>query len=94
MDDIEERLRRFRPAGPPPTLRVRVVSAASDHAVAARRFPRSVLAPIVAWVPAAAAVILIALFSWMASTERGRIEARVLPSTDDVVTAPAVEVWP
>ena len=93
MDDIEARLQRYRPAGPPPALRARLVDAAHTQGVAAGGVP-SVLARSAAWFPAAAAVILIVLFSWMSSMERGRIDARVTQATDDTSTTLTTETWP
>jgi hypothetical protein len=69
MDDIEERLQRYRPAGPPPALRARVLAGA--------RAPRYSF--VLEWLPAAAAVLLTLLFHWMSATEQQLISARVTP---------------
>ena len=94
MDDLEERLRRYRPADPPIALRARIVEAAREPAVVARGFQPSVFARAVTWFPAAAAVILIVLFSWMSSMERGRIDAHLPQAIDDSASALATESWP
>jgi anti-sigma factor RsiW len=87
MDDLEERLRRYRPAGPPSALRARVIVSVGEAA----REPRG---SIVAWFPAAAAAIVIVLFSWMSSMERGRIDAHVPQAIDDSASALATEIRP
>jgi hypothetical protein len=94
VDEIENRLRRYRPVGPPAELRSRIVEAARESGSGARAAQPSVLPRIATWFPAAAAVILIMLFSWMSSIERGRIEARVPGPTDDNAPAFPTETWP
>jgi len=54
MSDFEDRLSRYRPAGPPPDLRGSVVRAAASS-------PRS--SRLREWMPAIAAAALIALLS-------------------------------
>ena len=67
MDEFEDLLHRYRPAGPPPELRSRIVDAG--------RPPSSVLE----WVPAAAALVFAALFYWLAANERQMLDAYFTP---------------
>jgi hypothetical protein len=66
-DDLERVLNAWRPSGPPPELRARIIGA--------RGFSRAVAE----WLPAAAALLLVVLFHWLAATERQRIESHVIP---------------
>lgn len=86
MDDIEKALQRYRPAGPPPALRARVIAAA--------RAPRYSF--VLEWLPAAAAVLLTLLFHWMSATEQQQIAARFtpLPPFDQPAVAIAEEPQP
>jgi len=72
-DDLDSVLKRFRPAGPPGELRARVVTAAG---VAQALTPARAIAE---WLPAAAAVLLVVLFHWLAANERQQIESHVIP---------------
>jgi len=71
MNDLERMLRRYRPAGPAAELRARVVAATP----AGRTWLRSVRD----WLPAAAALLLAALFYWLAATERHVLDVRFPP---------------
>ena len=66
-DDLERVLSAWRPSGPPPELRARIIGA--------RGFSRAVAE----WLPAVAALLLVVLFHWLGANERQRIESRVLP---------------
>ena len=81
MDDIEERLRRYRPAGPPHALRARVVGA-----VAADSWWS-----VGEWLPAVAAVMATLLFYWLSAAEHGRLEAR-FPSEPQIGQADVINV--
>jgi hypothetical protein len=70
MDNLEERLQRYRPASPSPELRARVVRAARQ---------RNAWSFVGAWLPAAAAVMATLLFYWLSAAERDRIVARFVP---------------
>ncbi len=74
MDDqnLEARLKVYRPAGPPPELRARVIDACS----VARRLQPSVRSGL-AWLPAVAAMLLAATFYWLAASGRDRIFAQL-----------------
>jgi anti-sigma factor RsiW len=61
-DELESRLRAYGPAGPPPTLRRRVLSAAVR--------PRSTVRE---WLPALAASLIAVLFYWLAASDRSRL---------------------
>jgi hypothetical protein len=67
-EDLEALLRAYRPLGPPKKLRGAIM--------AALRPPRTRLRD---WYPAAAAVILAVIFSWLAGVERQRLSASVTP---------------
>ena len=67
--DLEARLRAYRPAPPPPELRGRVVD------VARRLQPSD--RSTVAWLPAVAALLLATIFYWLAANERGMLDARL-----------------
>lgn len=67
-DELEALLRAYRPLGPPEELRGEIMAAAS--------YPRTRLND---WYPAAAAVILALIFSWLAGVERQRLSASVTP---------------
>ena len=84
MNEVEARLERYRPAGPPEDLRARVIAGAM----------RAPAMRVRDWLPAAAAVLVAALFYWLAANERQLIAARVPPMTDDAVITIPVEPWP
>ena len=87
--DLEARLRAYRPAAPPLELRARVVEGRSAeslalqpangarHATGARAFQASGIA----WLPAVAALLLATIFYWLAANDRARLFAQ-FPSTD------------
>jgi hypothetical protein len=72
MDDFENALRRFRPAGPPPELRDRVVAAAGQ-----RVEPSGVRAR--EWMATAAVLALTVVFYWLAANERRIVGAMFTP---------------
>ena len=80
MSDVDDPLRGYRPAGPPPELRERIVRHAPD---AVPRFH------IRDWLPALAAAGLIALFSALSHQIHVDIDAR-LSVPDDLRP---VEPW-
>ena len=67
-EDLEALLREYRPLGPPETLRGAIMAAVLP--------PRTRLRDR---YPAAAAVILAVIFSWLAAVERQRLSASVTP---------------
>jgi hypothetical protein len=77
--DLEARLTTYRPAGPPPSLRARIVGEPAAGAPVAQAFrparPRSAWA----WLPAAAAMLLAATLYWLAAEGRDRIFAQLPP---------------
>lgn len=86
MDDFEERLQRYRPLGPPPDLRGRVVASVSRERLAGRpSWLRAWLAPV-------AAAIVAVLFSWLAANERQLIASYVPPPADDASMNVAMEL--
>lgn len=77
--DLEARLTAYRPAGPPPSLRARLVDSRMEGGRAK--------AGALAWLPAAAAMLLAATLYWLAAEGRGRIFAQLplppgAPATD------------
>ena len=66
--DLEQRLRAYRPVAPPAELRTRVVEAGRG----ARAFQASGLA----WLPAVAALLLATIFYWLAANDRARLFAQ------------------
>ena len=86
--DLEARLRVYRPVDPPAALRARVVAAASRHP-AERAVPA-----LREWLPAAAALVCAILFYWMAAHERQLIVARFagLPPIDESVAVVGEEL--
>lgn len=68
FDDIERRLQRYRPAGPPPDLRARAIAAAMVRRARWRE-----------WIPAAAALTMAILFYALATSTRSHVAARVAP---------------
>ena len=66
--DLEARLRAYRPAAPPHELRARV-----DVARRLQPNDRSTLA----WLPAVAAMLLATIFYWLAANERRMLDARL-----------------
>jgi hypothetical protein len=77
--DLEARLKTYRPAGPPPELRQRVTDAGSVVANAgrvARRLQPSGRAGL-AWLPAVAAMLLAAALYWLAAAGRERVFAQL-----------------
>ena len=73
--DLEARLRAYRPVAPPPELRARIVD------VARRLQPSASLA----WLPAVAALLLATIFYWLAANDRARLFAQ-FPVTDSEET--------
>jgi hypothetical protein len=70
-DELEPLLRQYRPVGPQPELRARIVGAADG--AGARGFRRA----LVEWLPAAAALLIVVLCQWLASHDRQLLEARL-----------------
>jgi len=71
MEDFETELRRFRPVGPPPELRDRLIAAAGQSApwgVRARE-----------WMATAAVLALTFVFYWLAANERRIVGAMFTP---------------
>jgi hypothetical protein len=68
MSDVDDPLRRYRPAGPPPDLRARIVLAV-DHAPPTR---------LRDWLPAVAAAALIVLLQVLASGIRDRVYDQII----------------
>jgi hypothetical protein len=62
-DELETLLRRYRPIGPPPALRPRIV-----HAAIPGTDRRD-------WLPVAAAVLFAVVFYWLADHERRLLSA-------------------
>jgi hypothetical protein len=81
--DLEARLQGYRPAGPPRDLRARVVAARADGV-------RSRVPPgarhTLAWLPAAAAVLLATMFYWLAAAGRERVLTQLpaVPSSEAI----------
>jgi hypothetical protein len=72
-DDLETLLRGYRPIGPPPALRDRILNAA---------IPQTDLRD---WLPVAAAVLCAVMFYWLADHERRVLSASMptRPPIDD-----------
>jgi hypothetical protein len=66
--DLETRLRAYRPLSPPHALRARAVDAGR-------------VAGSLAWLPAVAALLLATIFYWLAANDRARLFAQ-FPVTD------------
>lgn len=71
MDELEELLRRYAPAGPPPELRRRIVGGVC---LPAARHARSILRE---WIPAATALALATMFYWLAANQEGALANRL-----------------
>jgi hypothetical protein len=82
MDDLEEQLRRYRPAGPPADLRARVVESARVAGAGGLR----------EWLPAVAAALVAMLFYWMAANEGQRLAGYVSPAAQDEVMSLPTEL--
>ena len=78
--DLEARLKAYRPAGPRADLRARLAEARPDRGRAK--------AGALAWLPAAAAMLLAATLYWLAAEGRVRIFAQLPPPP----AAPATEL--
>jgi hypothetical protein len=78
--DLEARLREYRPVGPPPELLVRLADARADS--------RRAKAGALAWLPAVAALLLTALFYWLADDQRRMLSTLIppAPTIDQAVT--------
>jgi len=72
MNDVEDRLTRYRPAEPPPDLRTRIVCAAVA--------PRS--RSLREWLPAIETAVLIALLSALTYRIHSSLEARLTVPDD------------
>lgn len=70
MNDIEERLHRYRPSGPPAALRGRVLHAVDAPAAATGG------RPWLAWVPAAAVAAAIVVFQLLAARVQSDIDSQ------------------
>ena len=66
--DLEARLRAYRPAAPPAELRTRVVEAGPGA--------RALQARGLTWLPAVAALLLATVFYWLAANERRMLDAQ------------------
>lgn len=66
--DIEDRLRRYRPSGPPAALR--------GHVLRGLDAPKAGGRPWIAWVPAAAAAAAIAVFQLLGARVQSDIDSR------------------
>ena len=78
--DLEVRLQSYRPAGPPVALRARIVPARNPSALA--------------WLPAAAALVLTMLFYWLAAKDRERLFAQFpVVNAEETIEVP-VETQP
>jgi len=77
--EIERVLERYRPAGPPPELRARIVASAAR--------PRARTVRWRDWTPVAAAVAFTVLFYWLGARQRGDLEARLAPPAAPGVVA-------
>jgi hypothetical protein len=75
-DQLEARLRQYRPASAPPSLRSRVV--ASVPIAPGRGRMRE-------WMPAAAVALMAMLFYWMAAVDRRELRAQFPPVEDSDV---------
>ena len=73
-DDLDPLLAQFHPVGPPPELRARVLQSAR-YAEARPNGGRAKADAIAEWLPAAAALVFVLLFHWLATTEQERIAA-------------------
>ena len=71
-DDIEKRLRKYRPADPPLALRARIVSAPSRRTLTRSRTP---VRTLWRWLPAAAAAIAALTFHVMSASLRNDLQA-------------------
>ena len=76
MDDqeLEARLRAYRPMAPPPELRAAVVARRLPLDGTRGRQP-SERSPL-AWLPAVAALLLATVFYWLAANERRMLDAQ------------------
>jgi hypothetical protein len=84
MDDLEQRLRRYRPIGPPADLRARVISTAGMPAP--RRW---------AWVPSATAAAAAVTFYVLSAGVRRDVVAELMktdPQRDAIVRALAADL--
>jgi type VI protein secretion system component VasF len=71
-DELETRLRSYRPADPPAALRAAVMAAASRRHAARRSAWGE-------WLATAAAVLLTMVFYWLAGHEHQRLSAVIAP---------------
>jgi len=72
MSDVEDRLNAYRPAGPPPDLRARILRAPDESRSGGIR----------EWLPAIAAAALVALLSALNYRLHAQIEARLAVPDD------------
>ena len=85
MEEVEELLRRYRPAGPSPDLRGRVTALRAGGRGAAS---------VREWVLVAAALLCAVFFYTLAAREHQHI-ARLMPAPTAAVSPdPAMEPWP
>jgi hypothetical protein len=75
MNDLESRLNRYRPSGPPVELRARVVAASG----ATGALPSDRRAPWLSWLPAAAAAAIAILFSTLSANVSARLAVSLGP---------------
>jgi len=73
MNDVDDPLRAYRPSGPPPELRERILRNAPDAAPQFR---------IRDWLPAIAAAVLAAVFAALSHGVRADIDARLAVPED------------
>ncbi len=88
-DDVEDRLRRYRPSAPPPALRDRALQAAAapgTRADVARPVVSGVAGPVQGrvreWLPATLAASIAIAFYLLASSARANVATNFVPADD------------
>jgi hypothetical protein len=81
-DDVEDRLRKYRPSGPPPAFRGRVVGAARGASRAAGR-------RLLEWLPAAAAAAAAIVFYTLGAGAHREVAAHLQRADADRTAAVA-----
>jgi hypothetical protein len=79
-DDLEVLVARFRPAGPPPDLRGRILRGGGDqHVAQAFRPARIRVGAVAEWLPAVAALLLVVLFQWLTGIQQLQLATHFSP---------------
>ena len=94
--DLETRLRAYRPANPPDALRARVVGGVEARRLRAEGASTSLAEgrSTLAWLPAVAALLIATALYWIAASDRARLVAQFPVVSDEETIVVNMETQP